>query len=541
MTTMGRGRARVWLLSLFLLAPAIGLYAAHVIHGGLDSGRSPTGFIQYDMIYYMANAREHFDSGTFKLTYGNPFSPHSQTPRIYFQPLTLVLALLHRLTRLDPGIVFMITGFFLGLFCVRSAIFVYDRLYGLDSLSKMLGLVCFVWGGGLMAVSGGLAGLFNGMGGEDLFRFDPFGGWWFLNLGRNLIYPTEALYHLLVFTVFLAALGKRWIAMLVLLAVLSVSHPFTGIQFILIFFTWTFLERVYFRSGEIPCFAVFVSVLLLLAHVLYYLVFLPTFPEHASIMDQWALSWLLRAPTLVLAYGGVLLLTLWRLRRPELARNVLSRPENRLLLIWFLVSFVLANHEFAMDPVQPLHFTRGYLWIPLFLLGAPALIDGFQFLLDDRHLGRWRGVVALVILAVVLSDNGIWLADHARKPTGMFFSSESEEVMSWLRQISGEKKDALLITNDPYVAYTGMAYTPLRSWYSHWACTPFAEKKKAEVAAFFDRGLAHSLWRSRDLVVVFRVPEPGGGDGDFDPGAAFTELFCNASYRGYLKEAKRIE
>jgi len=43
--------------------------------------------------------------------YGNPFSPFYDTPRIYFQPLILVLGVVWRLSGWDPGVVFTLVGF----------------------------------------------------------------------------------------------------------------------------------------------------------------------------------------------------------------------------------------------------------------------------------------------------------------------------------------------------------------------------------------------------------------------------------------------
>ena len=539
MAKIRESKMRYWLLSLLLLSPVICLYLSHFIHGWLESGFSPTGFIQYDMLYYMANAREHFDSGAFSLTYGNPFSPFAETPRIYFQPLTLGFAIAGASTQLDPGIIFISVGFLFGLFCIRSAVSVYERLHGITSLPRMLGLVLFIWGGGILAVSGGLHGMVEGGGGAGgLFRFDPFDGWWFLNLGRNLIYPTEAFYHLLVFSVFLEILKKRFRTAILLLALLSISHPFTGLQFVLIFLVWTSLERFYFRNLEVPGLTVPLALLLLLSHVLYYMVFLPAFPEHASLMAQWSLPWTFQATTMVLAYGVGTALVLWRIRRPELAGNVISKPENRLLLIWLLISFGLANHEFAIDPVQPLHFTRGYIWIPLFLLGVPVLIKCFEFLLDGKRF-RTGGLVAMLILAVVLSDNGIWFADHACKPSGVYLPQESDELLTWLKRISTERKNALLITNDSFVAYAGMVYTPLRSWYSHWACSPFAKKRKAELAAYFDRGTEHPLWAYWDLIIVERLNEAAPTKKERHLATDLPELFRNETFRGLIKAARK--
>jgi hypothetical protein len=60
-------------------------------------GLTPTGFIQYDMPYYMANAREAFDpargAGGFTPWYESPFSASDTPPRLHFQPLPFTLGL----------------------------------------------------------------------------------------------------------------------------------------------------------------------------------------------------------------------------------------------------------------------------------------------------------------------------------------------------------------------------------------------------------------------------------------------------------------
>ena len=135
------------------------------------------------MPYYMANAREHFDNGS--VTYGNPFSPSYTTPAISSQPLTLVLGVLWKLTGADPGVVFVSIGAVAALFCVRAAVALYSEVAGLETRSAQLGVVAFVWGGGLLALAGLAASLYTGRG--ELFRFDPHQGYWFLNFGRTMI------------------------------------------------------------------------------------------------------------------------------------------------------------------------------------------------------------------------------------------------------------------------------------------------------------------------------------------------------------------
>src|SRR5579862_1382123 len=87
-----------WLV-LLLALPAL-IPAGHAYLKPLHDGLVPTGFIQEDMPYYMANAREHFDQG-FQWTYGNPYAGYN-TPANYFQPHIFVLGCLERLG-LDPG------------------------------------------------------------------------------------------------------------------------------------------------------------------------------------------------------------------------------------------------------------------------------------------------------------------------------------------------------------------------------------------------------------------------------------------------------
>ena len=120
---------------------------------------------------------------------------------------------------------------------------------------------------------------------------------------------------------------------------------------------------------------------------------------------------------------------------------------NRLLIVWFAVSFVLANHEFAMVPLQPLHFTRGYLWTPLFLLGAPVLVQMFRWMprwvgqferIPARMGGFITGLGGALLVLLFVADNAAWFVWAARVPDGayhspQFLSPEEAEVMEWLQ------------------------------------------------------------------------------------------------------------
>jgi hypothetical protein len=303
-STLGFGAgARVWAIGALLLLP---LYFFYVVHFTI-AGAPGTGFLQYDQAYYMAIARAYFADGGFSPVYGLPFSPDPATPRLYFQPLTLALGIAWELTGGDPGILYMLAGLLLALCCARVMIALYGELVTGPRLAVALGLICFFWGGGCLALAGYCRALINGeppIG--HLFDFDPFAGFWFLNLGRNLIFTTEAFYHLLFLGAVLLVLRRRFAAALLCVAVLSASHAFSGLQLIAVLGTWSMLDRLVGRADRPPVFFVAALIALAALHIGYYLVFLDHMSEeHRSLHQQWALAWVLPWSSALAAYGPV--------------------------------------------------------------------------------------------------------------------------------------------------------------------------------------------------------------------------------------------
>jgi hypothetical protein len=480
-----------------LALPVLWPYLSHWL-AQTDTVRA-TGFLQVDMPSYMAHAREYFDAGG--LTYGNPSSPFYDTPAIYFQPMTLFLGAVWRVTGLDPGLIFVLFGLVAAVVCIRMAMALYRRVVGLERWTEWLGLVVFVWGGGVLVLAGVAYGLATGDRTEFwIFRFDPHVGWWFLNFGRNMYYPTEGLYHALFLACIVCVLVHRYGLALLVALITSASHPFTGVQLLVILCVWTFIERYFLENRRVP-WPVFLGFCALLAlHLGYYLWFLNLFPEHRALMELWAQAWVYRARNFVPAYILVGGLAVWQIRRVELARAVFSRTHNRLFLVWFVVSFLLANHEFAMRAVQPIHFTRGYVWMPLFLLGAPALVHLF-----DHLWSRWRRAGAALaittIMAVFLTDNALWLGSaRLRGEQAFYLSPDEKELFQWLS--SPQNRGFVLLGDDRTVTYLATVYTPLRSWYSHQDNTPDAHERRRETREFFEEGVFLDRWRTTPLLIV---------------------------------------
>lgn len=499
--------ARPWLAAALLYTPmAAVLLLPLAFH---PPGQIPTGFVQYDQIEYMALAREYFDHG-FQPLFGLPFSDDPATPRIYFQPWSLGLGLIREVTAFDPGHIYLAFGLVSGLLCVRVIVALWSRVGGREGTAAGVGLLLFTWGGGLFFL-GGLAAALLGEGFDlrALWRFDPAGGLWFLNLGRNLFYSVEAFYHLLSLGVLLALVRGRHGLAVALLALLSASHPFTGAQYLAIVLAWSLLERLLQRGSQPSWFPLAVGALTAL-HAGYYLLALPALsPEHAGLERRWTEApevWFLSLEAQALGYALVLLPALVAVRR-----GALARPVPRLFALVALVSLALANHELFMPPQQPLHFTRGHLWTGLFLLGAPVLVGWLS-----RPSRPLRGPVFAGVALLFLADNGVWLGQQLRNNMlGAGYAMELRPAERALLERLDEphRRGALLVAEDELIPYFATAYTALRAWYSQLLLTPDAEQRAADIAAWRDRGIEPPSWRAREMLFVVR--DDGRDPADF--------------------------
>jgi len=495
---------KIWLISALLVLPALFPYYTHYFVK--TDGLIPSGFIQFDQPFYMGNAREHFDNGSFRLTYSNPASPYYDSPAIYFQPQTLFWGALWRLSGWNPGFIFVATGLIAGVVCMRMALAVYKAVVGLDTPPEWFGLVIFCWGGGLLALAGIFFNLITQQFEHSIFRFDPFDGWWFLNLGRNLIFPSEAIYHAFFLGSVFCVIKKKLGLALLLAFVLSFSHPYTGIELLGILTAWAFLEVVLLRNREVPVSFLICLVVLSGLHLGYYLGFLKQFPEHRSLQSQTELPWILSIKNILPAYSLVGGFALWSIFRRPGVKIFLRSPLNRLLLTWFFVAFLLANHELFMRPIQPLHFTRGYIWMPLFLLGARSLTDLFARLaLRKQSILKFASISLLVV--VFLADNALWLGSFPSKGWyGFRLTHDERELYSWFA--APENKRALVVSEDNRIGYFSTVYSPLRAWCSHYSNTPEFNQRQEEVRQFFRGAPPLAEWQRVTLLIVSPSSKP---------------------------------
>ncbi len=529
---------RRWFFAALLVLPACVPYLSHYL-GGWEG--LPTGFIQEDQPGYMAVAREYFEQG-FSWTYRNPFEPARESPAIYFQPQTFVLGLLWFLSRLDPGIVFAGFGLVAALVCGRVALALYEHCAGGWDLAARVGAVLFFWGGGFFVVSGALTSpLYTFQTGEamlfgNLFRWDPIDGWWFLNFGRNLILPLESYYHALFFGAVLAFLRERYVVSGVLLLLLCASHPYSGSELLAVLAVVAAAEGFAFApSARGRRFFGAVAAIGLL-HVGYYLVFLPQFPEHRALVHQWSKWWVLDWRSALFGYGLVGLFALAGLFRGDALRS----RERRLFLFWALVAFVLVKHELFTDhPIEPMHFTRGYVWTPLFFLGLPVLLRLLRTLLERRGVATKVGLAGLVF--VFLLDNGVWLTavGRGRLIQHVRVTPEQKEVFGVL---NGEEcAGRVVVTPEPEFALLLPVYTPLRPWSTLLRYTDGDVRRRDQVRGLFQRGESAAEWNGWKLAVAldrwsWDVADTAAARTLRALGGTQRRLFSNARYLVVLVE-----
>ncbi len=496
-------KSNLWLLCVVLTLPALLPLFLHFFYSSVIWHDHATGFIQYDQPYYMANAREYFDDGNISLTYKNPSDFRADAPKLYFQPQSFVLGLIHKYTQIHPMYLFVAFGWLFSLLTVRVAYSLLNEFLPLQNWTSHLVFVLFVWGGGLFTLAG-FATILLKMSPdvsvyEYLTMYDPFQGWWFLNLGRNLIFPMESYYHFLFLLGSLFLVRNEYWPALAVGFLISCSHPFTGVEYLFIVVGWLVLERVFWENRGVSWYAIGAAIGLLLLHVGYYQFFLTRFASHRAVQEVWQLAWEYKAVNMLLGYGIVGALTAWRVRTAPKFQAFLAEPKHRYLVMWFLGAFLLANHEFFMKSVQPLHFTRGYVWIPLFLAGAVVLYQLLIRFEGDRsnRLAVWG------IAGVLLLDNFIWLSISTtdRTHNSMHTKVDYREVMKSLNEVPFDHH--VVVCNSRPLSYLSTVLTPHETYTGHEMLTPHIVENFTKISRLVSMGeLIDDLADQKQLVIL---------------------------------------
>lgn len=499
------------LLIAFSVLPYWLIPISHVV----ANPETATGFFHEELPYYIANGRAAFDRGN-GLAYPNPYDPDPAAPAIYAHWLLWLLGILPAMLHVDPGdLVFGLTL----LTSLGFAFLTWQLLKARLSPGPVptAAFVLSMWGGGLLVAAGIAVG---SIGTTDpytnLLQFDPGRGLWFLNWGRNCLFVTESVYHMLVAGCWISemrgqrAWGTLWCALL------ATTHPWSGLELLLTLNLWRALQWYQERHREAGIFCA-VSIVMLTCFLAYYRIWLPQFPHHLKLQQVWELDWSLSSRSAALAYLPVLIPAVARIfqgftaadREQESAAmdrgpsRIQGEPVDRtgqisasssssiqragrldraeqFLLCAVAVSAFLIFHDRWMKPVQPLHFTRGYLWMPLFLIGLPTLL---------RWISRSSWVLSAGLIVLLSIDNLTFSAIHSRwqwqGTTGLHLDVHDRAI---LRHMHERFPGQLILTQSDSLNYLTPAYANLRPWIGHPFNTPDYNLRKQTVENVFAAG-----------------------------------------------------
>jgi hypothetical protein len=311
-----------------------------------------------------------------------------------------------------------------------------------------------------------------------LFSRDPAGGDWCLNWGRNLFYPTEAVYHALVALAWWAVVVRRDGLALFAVCLLAATHPFSGAQHLAIITLWIALRLAWKREPrDLPYLVVSLAASGLFGW--YYFIYLQRFAEHRELQNAWELDWPLGLGALLLAHAFVAPPAVIRL-----IRDRLRVPQGVAFLgLACLVSFALSKHDWLIAPRQPLHFARGYTWLPLLLIGWPVIQQSLIWL-RSRLVG-WRWVAVATIMGLVACGGNVaWIAMKcAHANTALYLTPDERDM---LRAADDQQLRGLLVCSDLRLSYLAATYTSLDPYTGHAFNTPQGLEKRRLVSRFFE-------------------------------------------------------
>ena len=456
-----------WLFAFFLSIPIIFLYTLHFINH--DSEHKPTGLIQWEHALYMIAAKE-YKTGDATILYRYPLADDLHSPKVFFQPQTFITGYLWNWFPIDPGIILTIFGLIFTIFTTRVIIGIIETISPIGKYNKMLAIL-FTWGGGVLSICGLILHFtyFKGIGDltDHVLLLDPSQGWWCLNFGRTLIYPFEAYYHCLFMLIILFVLRKQFRNAALIMVLLTISHPYTSTELTAIIFTWLLVEYYYLKSTEINKNGLFWLGGAIIFQVFYYGVLLKLLPVYSTISQQSTLDWGYKIWHFLPAYFLVWALSFYAVKNVALLQKHFSNYNNRLFFCWGSIAFLLSVHGFAIKPVQPLHFTRGYVYAGFFLFCIPTIVAAFDWM---KSKPKFTFVlIASLTIIIFLSDNIAWFYfQTSPNVAGVYFTKNEQELINFFKDknqqgwvVGPEKRDDL------------STYIQLFSGYKAWIPHPF--------------------------------------------------------------------
>lgn len=483
---LGDFRGRTWLSRI---SPAVLILVAVIPFGMLPVTHllsdpvTATGFYHEELPYYVANGRAAFERGN-GFAYPNPYDADPAAPSIYAHWFLWGLGLLPATLGADPGDVLLAVTFFAAvLFSAMTWQLV--RVRCTPETSSHGPFLLAMWGGGLLSAGGLIAGLCGRTDAvSTILQFDPGRGLWFLSWGRNAIFATEAIYHALVAGCWICELRGRRIGGTVCCAALATTHPWSGLELLLILCLWRGVQWMQHRN-RVTTGYLLVVIAMLAAFLSYYKLWLPQFTHHQKLEHAWELDWSLSWLSAGLGYSLVLVpaaVRLWRSFSFGSTRLSLQNAD-RFLLCALGVAVGLVFHDRFVRPVQPLHFTRGYIWMPLFLLGLPVLQEWWLRAVAGERLVR---LAASGLAVLFVADNVSFGLIHSdwliSESNGFHLTADDRAILQHLHRYQA---GAVVLSESHDLNYLMPTYASVRPWVGHPFNTPDNNTRRERMARIF--------------------------------------------------------
>ncbi|MBI1783921.1 hypothetical protein HYR69_02140, partial [Candidatus Sumerlaeota bacterium] len=394
------------------------------------------GYLQGDQKIYIALIRWAMKSPN-GFTYSYPWDLSPDAPAIFFQ---LPIWMMAWLARLLPSVQFH------DLFDIFRMILAPGMYFYLGRMTQLY----FPRGGGrsrlwfwivflTLGFGGGIAWVWTAMDPgwtveNKLTQFlvcheyeEKDYRWWFLNVFRNVYYSFEVLYHLLFLGMAVYLIRGRYVGALCFYALGLTANPFLGIQMTALLLPALAVDAWRPSRTSCPRWSIFPALFLLGLFAGYYYIFLNLWPVGRSLREQHSEAYSLPLSfwDIFLGYAPFLLFFAISWFIPGFAKRQCKSRGRLILLLWLGGSFLLTqNSRFLPHGVQPMHFTRGYLYPPL----AIWFFQTLRRLAAGWGISRSRGLYAgmIIFAALLLPDNILLIVRQHFEPATEFTTAEDE-------------------------------------------------------------------------------------------------------------------
>ena len=467
------------------------------------------GFSQAEQPVYLVLSKKVAEEGSF-IFYSSPYAIEEDFPRIYTHLLPLLIGYTWKLTGVPLLTLWWIIRVVFGPIMFLLAFKILSE-YITDNNYLIPGAILLGFGGGLAYLHAFLGSLILG---DDfvtgwMLLEAPY-DWWFTNLFRVAYYPLEIFTHVLFFSSVYLFLRKKYTYSAVIFFLTWWAHPFTGALLTAIYMVFFVIEISLYKRDLIKAFLPFGGITLLFT--VYYLFWIPSIPLAKELMTSFRISSSPKHISLLLypsAWGIFLFLPM--LNR----RNIFKEDKTRFLLYWIVVNLILINHDLLIKPgFQPMHFTRGYLFVPLCILSILGLSRFFR--------ANNTTLILIVLIILSLPDNALFVykfatlgGDDAELEYILTDDAESlptyhtnplrirESQWDVLQKLKREEKKQVLVSGDNIINFLIPLYTDHKTLLGHPEYVPHFNEKRDTTVAYFKTMDAEKLKSYGVTMVIY--------------------------------------